>query len=175
MKQFCRQELIRIVYRTLNISGRKMQEKKSGGNINQNKFDITYMTSLRSLKYVGIYWEDRFKTESYWTSKQYPIRSLEELIRFVNSRRGYLMKERLKDWLSRVMRNRRANECVEGSEKLINGSLIRYRVRHENEKGWNAIVDFLREHVREEMRRKIPARKRGRRVSNFPLKCKKVI
>ena len=127
--------------------------------------------SIKDIRGVGEYLSKRFVSESYWMGRRIGMRRLSEMIRFVGSRRGVRRKDRLREWLRRIMLNERGGECV-GKIRRRGSRLCRYEAREINEKGWNGVVRYMR--GREELRGMkddLPRYLRRRRVTGYPLRC----
>jgi hypothetical protein len=112
---------------------------------------------MEELKYIGPYLSYRFYTESYWMGDFVPIYNLQDLLNFVKTKRITVnVRQNLKEWLRNICKNERSQEC-DGE----------YRIRYENEKGWNAIIEFLRENLDGyRIKGYLPAKKRRRTVSS---------
>jgi hypothetical protein len=125
-----------------------------------------------NLKWIGPYLSNRFINESYWGNVQIEIKSKEELLYFVSSRRiTDNTRQRFMNWLTRILTNRRSSECV-GDAKIRRGRLIQYNVRNVNQKGWNSVIDYLRnELIGNPIREYLPSKKRARPIMSYPNRC----
>ena len=109
-----------------------------------------YDDSVSSLRFIGPYLEHNFATRSFWppgSANLYPIETLSDLLRFIMTRSSNdiaATRARVKKWLSAIMKNERNGQCVEPS-KLRGGGEYLYKVRQSNVKGYNTIIDFLRD------------------------------
>jgi len=106
--------------------------------------------SLSSIKYIGPYLEQSFKTNSFWpphSNTLHPIESKTKLINFIKTRRSndkIELKKKITKWLRETLKNDRQGQCV-GEISFHQGENYRYRVRQTNLEGYNAIIDFLRD------------------------------
>lgn len=105
---------------------------------------------LSSIKNIGPFLENAFKTRSYWppdSNTLRPIRSVKDLISFVKTR-GSIdkaeTKRKLSLWLKSIMKNIRSGECI-GKTVKVNGQDSQYKVRKSNLEGYNSIISFLRD------------------------------
>jgi hypothetical protein len=128
------------------------------------------------LKYIGPYLAERFETESYWpatshrAADQRPMRTLHDLVDFVEQRRGNARKG-VKAWLQRICENARGGACVD-PPKMLQGVKRRYQAREVNEAGYNAVIMFLRARVNGRSLRNVPAHFRNRQLSSrYPEEC----
>jgi hypothetical protein len=118
--------------------------------------------ALSSLKHIGGYLESGFQERSFWppeSSHRFPIYNKRDLVNFVKSRGGkdtQRTRARLTEWLKNVLINVQSEECIDRSV-MINGVKRNYKVRYSNFLGYNAIIDFLRQELKDTSSyRKIP-------------------
>lgn len=130
---------------------------------------VDYDDPISSLRYIGPYLEENFASKSFWppgSNNARPISTLQELINFIRTRSGNdipATRSRVKEWLMEIMRNERSGQCVEPA-KLRGGADYLYKVRQSNVKGYNTIIDFLRDNFEGTIHYdKIP-----RRLPNLP-------
>jgi hypothetical protein len=134
---------------------------------------------MTSLKYIGPYLAERFRTESIWplgSRQQHPIHTVRDLCDFFRTRRVVQgARRRLTAWLERITTNGRPRQCVEPGKFVVpGGDYHRYHVRDVNECGFNVIVGFLRYHFPAAPHdQKIPHPKRGRQAHvKYPALCR---
>lgn len=109
------------------------------------------------IKYIGPYFSERFRHSSFFKRRRVQINDNEKLLNFFKRiKPNDNTKKDVFNWLSGILRNERANECIDN-----------YKIRQENKFGWNSIVDFLRKNLTREhkMYKYIPNKKRVRRKS----------
>jgi hypothetical protein len=106
-------------------------------------------TPINSLKYIGDYLSDRFRTHSFWppdSDTPRPILTLEQLVRFVKTRSVRdipATRRRLTEWLDFILQNAHPGQCV-GDPLYIDHEWRRYKVREQNQYGHFAIISYLR-------------------------------
>lgn len=132
---------------------------------------------IHSLKHIGPLFHSRFLTHSFWpphSLSRVPLPSLHHLLSFVASRHATKHSRRnLSLWLSQILSNPRARQCVPPS-KIVDQQSRFYHVRDVNEYAWNAIVTFLRSHVPHHLPiySHLPVLKRGRALrTKYPPIC----
>jgi len=133
--------------------------------------------NLDTIKYIGPYLYNRFQTESFWppdSNNLRPLRTKGDLVNFVSSRHiTDRTSVNLKLWLTRIMQNERPNQCVEPI-KYINNRWCLYHTRFENIYGFNAILQFFRNHIPRghPIRRHLPRKKTGKAwTTKYPRFC----
>ena len=133
--------------------------------------------SIQTLIGIGPYLFARFQTDSYWPPYTYntvPLRSLQDLLNFILSRRSTPdASENIRNWLTNILLNARRGQCI-GQTVLMENQLRQYHVRKENERAWNAVVEFFKDNVplQHPIRKHLPRYKRGRlQKTKYPRRC----
>jgi len=127
------------------------------------------------IPFIGEYLSQGFANKSYWPpignvtnapSTRVPIRSNQQLINFINTRRITAnTKRNVYIWLSHILENRRATLCIANTAPTNPYEL--YHVRQVNKYGWNSVIEFLRNNVSLQKRILLPNKKKTRHTSYF--------
>lgn len=131
--------------------------------------ELDFTQPVIVLKYIGPYLSQRLNSFGIYTLDS--LLEVPYMVWDLTDGDDKETRKELKLWLTELVRNRRASQCVD-PPKINRGSPHRYKVRKENQSGFNAIVQFWKDYLDYPQKLGVPRSLRGRGLNNsYPLSC----